>query len=165
MNPYDIIFNICSGLFIGGIIFSIISLFLTEMETQSGGSKIDTDVDLEAEVDIDVDVEAEFDVETVDIKADMDVGVKVDTDIDVELDIDTDVDVNIDSEIDMDTDAIGITITPAPIMLLISAYILRYAMKFEKVYFKPVNDESYFERGIKVSIIDVKEDFLLVNVN
>ena len=259
MDLYDIFFNICLGLFIGGIIFSIISVFLAHMEAQSGGAEVDTDVDIDAEVDvdidtdidvdvdvdvdIDVDVGAEFDVDAVDVDADMDVGVDVDAEVDVELDIDTDVDVDIDSDIDVDTDAIGTTTTPAPIMLLISAYLLVFGMtgilfssipidyrfitfiitpivafistkylnvawkkiakskyykisstqnligkeaevvlpvdkrggvvrinsktpmKYEKVHVKPVNDNHYFDRGTKVYIVDVKEDFLLVDIN
>ncbi|MFX0073107.1 MAG: NfeD family protein [Candidatus Hermodarchaeota archaeon] len=38
MNPYDIFFSICLGLFIGGIILSIISILLAEMSTQDGGT-------------------------------------------------------------------------------------------------------------------------------
>ena len=267
MDLYDIFFNICLGLFIGGIIFSIISVFLAHMEAQSGGAEVDTEVDIDAEVDVDIDVDAnvdvdvdadvdvdvdidvdvdldvgaEFDVDAVDVDADMDVG--VDVEVDVELDVDTDVDVDIDSDIDVDTDAIGITTTPAPIMLLISAFFLvfgmtgvlfssipldyrfiafivtpiiafistkylnvawkkiakskyykisstqnligkeaevvlpvdkrggvvrinsRTPMKYEKVHVKPINDDYYFDRGTKVYIVDVKEDFLLVDIN
>ena len=38
-------------------------------------------------------------------------------------------------------------------------------MKYEKVHVKPVNDNHYFDRGTKVYIVDVKEDFLLVDIN
>ncbi|MGB5910765.1 MAG: NfeD family protein [Promethearchaeia archaeon] len=263
MDLYDIFFNICLGLFIGGIIFSIISIFLAHMEAQSGGAEVDTDVDIDADVDVDIDADvdvdvdidvdidvdvdldvgAEFDVDAVDVDADLDVGVDVDAEVDVELDIDTDVDVDIDSDIDVDTDAIGTTTTPAPIMLLISAYLLVFGMtgilfssipidyrfitfiitpiiafisakylniawkkiakskyykisstqnligkeaevvspvdkrggvvrinsntpmKYEKVHVKPVNDDHYFDRGTKVYIVDVKGDFLLVDIN
>ena len=259
MDLYDIFFNICLGLFIGGIIFSIISVFLAHMEAQSGGAEVDSDVDIDAEVDVDIDADvdvdididadvdvdldvgAEFDVDAVDIDAEVDVGVDVDAEVDVELDIDTDVDADIDSDIDMDTDPIGTTTTPAPIMLLISAYLLVFGMtgilfsnipidyrfitfiitpiiafvsskylnvawkkiaksryykisstqnligkqaevvfpvdkrggvvrinsntpmKYEKVHVKPVNDDHYFDRGTKVYIVDIKEDFLLVD--
>jgi len=268
MNVYDIFFNICLGLFIGGIIFSIISIFLAQMESQLGGTEVDIeaeididvdidaeiDVDVDADVDIDVDIDADIDVDVdadvdidVDVDADIDVDVDADVDIDVdvdaEVDIDTDVDLDVDSDIELDTDAIGTYTTPAPIMLLISAYFLVFGMigmvlnqipfgfrfitfiitpivaflaakylnvawkkiakskyyiisstknligkeaevildvdkrggvvkihsstpmKYEKVHVKPLNEESYFERGTKVFIVDVKDDFLLVDIS
>ncbi|MFX1402414.1 MAG: hypothetical protein ACFE8V_14350 [Promethearchaeota archaeon] len=267
MNAYDIFFNICLGLFIGGIIFSIISIFLAHMEAQSGGTEVDTEVDIEAEIDVDVDADvdmdvdidtdidvdvdmdvdvdvgAEFDVDAVEVDTDLDVGVDVDVDVDAEVDIDTDIDLDVDSDIELDTNAIGTSTTPAPIMLLISAYFLIFGMagmvlnqipigfrfitfiitpivafiatkylnvawkkiakskyyiisstknligkeaevvsdvdkrggvvrihsstpmKYEKVHVKPLNDESYFERGTKVFIVDVKDDFLLVDIS
>ena len=57
MDVYDLFFSICLGLFIGGLLFSIISVFLAQMESQSLGTEIDTDVDIDADIDIDVDVD------------------------------------------------------------------------------------------------------------
>jgi len=63
MDIYDIFFSICLGLFIGGLLFSIISVFLAQMESQSVGQEIDTDVDIDADIDIDVDVDVDVDAE------------------------------------------------------------------------------------------------------
>jgi len=150
MNIYDIFFNICLGLFIGGLIFSIISVFLAQMESQALGQDIDTEVDIDADVDVDVDVDvdidvdvdvdvdidadvdidydidgAEFDVDA-DVDVDLDTGVDVDADADIDIDVDTDID--IDSEVDIDADSIGTTTTPAPIMLLLSAFLLVFGI-------------------------------------
>ena len=60
MDIYDIFFSICLGLFIGGLLFSIISVFLAHMESQLLGQEIDTDIDIDADMDIDVDDEWQF---------------------------------------------------------------------------------------------------------
>ena len=153
MDGYEIFFNICLGLFIGGLIFSIISVFLAQMESQALGQEIDTEVDIDADVDVEVDVDvdmdvdvdidaevdidydidgAEFDVDA-DVDVDLDAGVEVDsieTDIDADTDVDVDVDTDIDfdSEVDIDSDIIGTTTTPAPIMLLLSAFFLVFGI-------------------------------------
>ncbi|MFX0057707.1 MAG: hypothetical protein ACFE85_06970 [Candidatus Hodarchaeota archaeon] len=272
MDLYDIFFNICLGLFIGGLIFSIISVFLAHMESQSLGQEIDTEVDIDADVDVDVDIDvdvdvdvdidadidvdvdvdidydingAEFDVDA-DVDVDLDAGVEIDSieadvDVDAEVDVDVDTDIDIDSEVDMDADSIGSTTTPAPIMLLLSAFFLVFGitgmafyfsfqslrfimfigspiiaflaskylnrlwkkiaksqfykilstqnligkegevilpvdsrggvikiesktpMRFEKVHVKPLDEYKSFERGEKVSIVSIKDDFLLVD--
>lgn len=266
MDGYEIFFNICLGLFIGGLIFSIISVFLAQMESQALGQEIDTEVDIDADVDVDVDVDvdmdvdvdidaevdidydidgAEFDVDA-DVDVDLDAGVEVDsieTDIDADADVDVDVDtdIDIDSEVDIDSDIIGTTTTPAPIMLLLSAFFLVFGitgmvfyyailnlrflmfigapiiaflaskylnviwkkiaksqyykilstqnligkegeviltvdsrggvikiesktpMRFERVHVKPLDEYKSFERGTKVFIVSLKDDFLLVD--
>ena len=234
MDIYDIFFSICLGLFIGGLLFSIISVFLANMESQSLGQEIDTDVDIDA--DIDVDIDADIDV---DIDADIDI------DVDTDIDIDVDADIDIDTEVDVDTDAIGVTTTPAPIMLLLSAFLLVFGisgisfyyiitieglkflmflgapvigylvskylnvawkkiaksqyykisptqnligkkgevvfpinerggvirivsstpMKYEKMHVMPYDDTSYFERGMIVYIIGVKNNKVIVDIN
>ncbi|TFG25400.1 MAG: hypothetical protein EU533_01165 [Promethearchaeota archaeon] len=252
MNPYDIFFNICLGLFIGGLIFSFISIFLAQMESQSIGTEVDTELDLDAEIDIDADVDIDVDVDydydpgaeidtEIDLEADMDVGVEVDTDVD----IDSDIEFDIESEVDLsDSETFGTTTTPAPIMLLISAFLLIFGisgiasyyflpiylkffnfiippilgflaskylniiwkkiaksryylisstqnligisgevilpvdkrggvikiqtntpMKQEKMHVKPLNEDSEFERGTIVYIVDIKGQSLLVDSN
>ena len=220
---FNVFFNICLGLFIGGIFFTVISFFLAQMESNIGGEEIDLDVDVDVDVDIDIDVEAD-----VDIDVDADVDIDVDTDIEIDTDIDTEFGV----------------VTPAPVMLLLSAAFLIYGisgiilyytlidsikfiiffvtptivylswklinnswkkitksryyaisstknligkkgevkllvderggiiripsptpMRFEKIHVKPLNPDSRFERGEKVYICDVKNDFLLVDKN
>jgi hypothetical protein len=146
MNIYDIFFSICLGFFIGGLLFSIISVFLAHMESQSLGQEVDTDVDVDADVDVDVDADVDVDVDAdVDIDIDADVDIDVDADIDVDIDADVDVDldaevdidadIDIDSDIDVDTDAIGTTTTPAPIMLLISAFLLVFGISGISLYY------------------------------
>lgn len=252
MNPYDIFFNICLGLFIGGLIFSFISIFLAQLESQSLGTEVDTELDLDAEIDIDVEVDIDADVDydidpgaeidtEFDLDADMDVGVEVDTDVDVDSDIEFDV----ESEVELpESESFGTTTTPAPIMLLISAFLLVFGisgiasyyalplylkffnfiippifgfvaskylnliwkkiaksryylisstqnligksgevvlpvdkrggvikiqtntpMKQEKMHVKPLNEDSEFERGSIVYIVDIKGQSLLVDSN
>jgi membrane protein implicated in regulation of membrane protease activity len=136
MDIYDIFFSICLGFFIGGLIFSIISVFLAQMESQSLGQEIDTDVDIDAEIDIDADVDVDVDID-VDAEVDVDIDADVDVDLDaeVEVDIDAEVDIDIDSDIDVDTDVIGTTTSPAPIMLLISAFLLVFGITGISLYY------------------------------
>lgn len=134
---YDIWFSICLGLFIGGIIFSIISVFLANMEAKALGQEIDTEVDIDAEVDVDVDIDAEIDVD-VDVDVEYEIGAELDgieSDIDVDVDLDAEVDVDIDTDIDIDSEAIGITTTPAPIMLLLSAFLLVFGISGISLYY------------------------------
>ena len=247
MDVYDIFFSVCLGLFIGGLIFSIVSLFLARMEAQSMGQEIDTDVDIDAEVEVDYDMGAEVDgIETeLEVEVDVDAEVEVEIDTEVELDIDTEVEIDFDSDVDIEVDAIGTSTTPAPFMLLITAFcfafgatgILMYfiiifpeirfimfiitpiigilaarytnvlwkkiaksqyykisttqnligktgevvlpiddrggvikinsstPMKYEKVHVKPFDDSMSYDRGMKDYIVDVKDDFLLVDTN
>jgi hypothetical protein len=251
---YNIFFSICVGLFIGGIILSIFSIFLAQMESNIIGTG-----ELDAEIDVDVDVDAEVDIDTeIDVDIDADIDVDVDYDIEAEIDldsveldveVDTDLGVDVDSDLDLegdheiDSDIVS-TITPAPIMLLFSSAFLIFGisgivliqligelfrfvilfitpstaylttkvinyiwkkiaksrfysisstqnligikgevllpvdnrggvikipsstpMRFEKLHVKPISEESYFERGNKVYICDVKNGFLLVDTN
>ena len=254
MDMYDLFFSICLGLFIGGLLFSIISVFLAQMEAQSVGQEIDTDVDIDADIDIDVDVDVEVDIDAdadididadVDIDVDVDMDVEVDIDSDVDIDVDTDIDIDVDADIDVDSDTFGTTTTPAPIMLLASAFLLVFGisgislyyiitiealkfimfigspsialitskylnvawkhiaksqyykisstqyligregevvlpiderggvikiksttpMKYEKLHVMPYDDGSYFERGMKVYIVAVKDNKLRVSPN
>jgi len=268
MDIYDIFFSICLGLFIGGLLFSIISVFLAQMESQSLGQEIDTDVDIDADVDVDIDADVDVDVDIdadmdvdVDIDADVDVDVDIDADVDVDIDVDvdvdididsdvdidvdTDIDIDIDADIDVDSDMFGTTTSPAPIMLLASAFLLVFGisgislyymitiealkfimfigspsiafftskylnvawkhiskseyykisstqnligregevvlpiderggviriksttpMKYEKLHVMPYNGTSYFERGIKVYVVAVKDNKVRVSSN
>jgi membrane protein implicated in regulation of membrane protease activity len=270
MDVYDIFFSICLGLFIGGLLFSIISVFLAQMESQSLGQEIDTDVDIDADIDVDIDADVDIDVDVdvdVDIDVDVDVDVDIDIDADVDIDIDADVDVDIDmdagvdidsdvdidvdmdidvdADIDVDSDMFGTTTSPAPIMLLASAFLLVFGisgislyyiitiealkfimfigspsialitskylnvawkhiskseyykisstqnligregevvlpiderggvikiksttpMKYEKLHVMPYNDTNYFERGMKVYIVAVKDNKVRVSPN
>jgi len=146
MDIYDIFFSICLGLFIGGLLFSIISLFLAQMESQSVGQEIDTDVDIDVDADIDIDVDADIDIDVdadidIDVDADIDIDVDADIDIDVDVDIDADVDmdldmdIDVDVDIDLDSDIFGTTITPAPIMLLASAFLLVFGISGISLYY------------------------------
>jgi len=106
MDVYDIFFSICLGLFIGGLLFSIISVFLAQMESQSLGQEIDTDVDIDADIDVDIDADIDVDIDAdIDIDIDADIDVDVDIDADVDVDIDADVDIDIDADVDVDMDA------------------------------------------------------------
>jgi len=112
---YNVFFSICLGLFIGGLILSIFSTFLAQMESNiSGTGEVDAevDVDVDAEVDVDVDAEVDVDVDAevdvnIDAEVDVDVDAEVDVDVDAEVDVDVDaeVDVDIDAEVDVDVDA------------------------------------------------------------
>ena len=146
MDIYDIFFSICLGLFIGGLLFSIISMFLAQMESQLSGHEIDTDVDIDADVDVDIDTDIDLEVDVdadVDIDVDMDAGVDidsdididVDTDIDVDMDVDVDTDIDVDADIDLDADIFGTTTSPAPIMLLASAFLLVFGISGISLYY------------------------------
>jgi len=158
MDVYDIFFSICLGLFIGGLLFSIISVFLAQMESQSLGQEIDTDVDIDADIDVDIDADIDVDIDAdidVDIDADIDVDVDVDIDADVDIDIDadvdmdagididsdvdidldTDIDIDVDADIDLDSDMFGTTTSPAPIMLLASAFLLVFGISGISLYY------------------------------
>ena len=158
MDVYDIFFSICLGLFIGGLLFSIISVFLAQMESQSLGQEIDTDVDIDADIDvdidadIDVDIDADIDVDVdvdvdIDIDADVDIDIDADVDVDidmdagvdidsdVDIDVDTDIDIDVDADIDVDSDMFGTTTSPAPIMLLASAFLLVFGISGISLYY------------------------------
>jgi membrane protein implicated in regulation of membrane protease activity len=254
MDIYDLFFSICLGLFIGGLLFSIISVFLAQMESQSVGQEIDTDVDIDADIDvdidadIDVDIDADIDVDIdadIDVDIDADIDVDIDADVDVDIDADVDIDIDVDADIDVDSDMFGTTTTPAPIMLLASAFLLVFGisgislyylitiealkfimfigspsialftskylnigwklitksqyykisstqnlvgregevvlpiderggviriksttpMKYEKLHVMPYDDKGYFERGMKVYIVAVKDNKVRVSPN
>ncbi|MFX0139679.1 MAG: hypothetical protein ACFFDN_38925 [Candidatus Hodarchaeota archaeon] len=232
---FHIFFNICLGLFIGGIIFSCISFFLAQIESNIGGE----DIDLDADIDVDMDMDADLDID-MDADVDIDIVAEVDIDMDTEVDIDVDTDLDIDSDIDSE---LGV-VTPAPVMLLLSAAFLIYGisgiilyyiilsplkfiiffatplivylswkginnswkkitksryyaisstknligkkgevilgvnnrggvikipsytpMRFERIHVKPLKPDSRFEIGDKVYICDVRNGFLLVDIN
>ena len=133
-NLYDKLFSICLGFFIGGIILSIISTFLAQMESNIIGAgeldaevdiDIDSDVDIDIDSDIDVDVDSDIDVD-VDADIDYDMGAEIDLDA-VEVDAEVDSDIDIEVETEYDADLIS-TITPAPIMLLFSSAFLIFGI-------------------------------------
>ncbi len=116
---YNIFFSACLGLFIGGILFSAISFFIAQMESNISGQG-----ELDAEIDIDVDIDIDSDVD-------------IDIDSDVDIDIDSDVDIDIDSDVEVETeiDSNLSDITPAPIMLLLSASFLVYGISGIILYY------------------------------
>ena len=142
---YNIFFSTCVGLFFGGIILSVISTFLAQMESNISGvgeldAEIDVDIDADVDADVDIDIDADVDIDVdadvdIDVDADVDIDVDADVDIDVDADVDVDVDANVDVDIDadvdveaeIDTDLIA-TVTPAPIMLLFSAGFLIFGI-------------------------------------
>ena len=134
MDIYDLFFSICLGLFIGGLLFSIVSVFLAQMESQSVGQEIDTDVDIDADIDVDVDIDADIDVD-IDVDIDADVDVDIDVDSDVDIDADLDIDIDLDADFDLDSDTFGTTTSPAPIMLLASAFLLVFGISGISLYY------------------------------
>ncbi len=167
---YDIFFSICLGLFIGGIILSIISTFLAQMESSlSGEGELDIEMDVDADIDVDVDVDADIDVD-IDTDIDIDIDSDVDIDIDAEVDVDVDYDmgveievdaveieaevdvdagVEVDSDIDVDMETEGeidtslSDITPAPIMLLLSTAFLVFGISGIILYYS-INETLKF---------------------
>lgn len=167
---YDIFFSICLGLFIGGIILSIISTFLAQMESSlSGEGELDVEMDVDADIDVDVDVDADIDVD-IDTDIDIDIDSDVDIDIDAEVDVDVDYDmgveievdaveieaevdvdegVEVDSDIDVDMETEGeidtslSDITPAPIMLLLSTAFLVFGISGIILYYS-INETLKF---------------------
>ena len=75
---FNIFFNICLGLFIGGMIFAVISFFLAQMESNIGGEEIDLDAEIDVDMDVDIDVDTDLDIDV-----DADVDIDVDTDLDI----------------------------------------------------------------------------------
>ena len=155
-NFYSIFLSLCLGFFIGGIILSIFSTFLAQMESNIAGTgeidaELDVDVDVELDIDTDVDVDAEVDIEVdVDIDSDIDIDTDVDVDYDIEAEIDVeveaDIDVNMEAGVDVDSDldvemegelesGLRSTITPAPIMLLFSTAFLVYGISGLSLYY------------------------------
>jgi hypothetical protein len=141
-NFYSVFFSICLGLFIGGIILSLVSTFLAQMESNiSGTGEVDVEVDVDIDTDVDIDVDTDVDIDAeVDIDVDYDIGaepefdaVEVDAEVDLEAGVDVDSDVDIEAEAEMDTDVIS-TITPAPIMLLFSSAFLVFGISGMLLY-------------------------------
>lgn len=150
---YNIFFSTCLGLFFGGLILSIISTFLAQMESNiTGAGEIDAEMDLDVDAEVDVDVDADVDVEIdtdieLDIDTDVDVdydvgaeieieGIEVDAEVDVEVEVDIDSDLDIDTDIEAEADS-GIisTVTPAPIMLLLSTFFLIFGISGILLYY------------------------------
>ena len=66
---YNIFFSACLGLFIGGILFSAISFFIAQMESNISGqgeidAEVDIDVDIDIDSDVDIDIDSDAEVET-----------------------------------------------------------------------------------------------------
>ncbi|TFG21343.1 MAG: hypothetical protein EU529_13665 [Promethearchaeota archaeon] len=132
---FNIFFNICLGLFIGGLFFAVISFFLAQMESNIGGEEIDLDAEIDVDMDVDIDIDTDLDIDVdmdVDVDADVDIDIDTDLDIDVDadvdIDIDTDIDIDVDTDIDTDIDSELGVISPAPVMLLLSAAFLIYGI-------------------------------------
>jgi hypothetical protein len=115
-NFYSLFISLCLGFFIGGLLLSLVSTFLAQMESNiTGAGEIDAEVDIDIDAEVDIDIDAEVDI-----------------DIDAEVDIDADMDAEMEIEIDSDTIS---TITPAPIMLLFSTAFLVYGISGLSIYF------------------------------
>ena len=165
---YDIFFSICLGLFIGGIILSIISTFLAQMESSlSGEGELDVEMDVDADIDVDVDADIDVDIDTdIDIDIDSDVDIDIDAEVDVDVDydmgveievdaveieaeVDVDAGVEVDSDIDVDMETEGeidtslSDITPAPIMLLLSTAFLVFGISGIILYYS-INETLKF---------------------
>ena len=135
-NFYSLFISLCLGFFIGGLLLSLISTFLAQMESNiTGAGEIDAEIDVDAEVDVDIDAEVDIDI---DAEVDIDIDAEVDVDIDAEVDVDIDTDVDAEMDIEMegeyDSDVIS-TITPAPIMLLFSTAFLVYGISGLSIYY------------------------------
>jgi hypothetical protein len=138
MNIYDIFFSICLGLFIGGIIFSIISLYLAQMEASIGGGEIEGDLEYESEIGGEAgEVEAEVDIDT---------ELDIDTDLEAEIDLDVDSDVDLEAELDTEIEGVYKTssTTPAPIMLLLSSGLLVFGITGIILYYALVEILKFF---------------------
>lgn len=165
---YDIFFSICLGLFIGGIILSIISTFLAQMESSlSGEGELDVEMDVDADIDVDIDTDIDVDIDTdIDIDIDSDVDIDIDAEVDVDVDydmgveievdaveieaeVDVDEGVEVDSDIDVDMETEGeidtslSDITPAPIMLLLSTAFLVFGISGIILYYS-INETLKF---------------------
>lgn len=165
---YDIFFSICLGLFIGGIILSIISTFLAQMESSlSGEGELDVEMDVDADIDVDVDADIDVDIDTdidididsdvdididaeVDVDVDYDMGVEIEVDaVEIEVEVDVDAGVEVDSDIDVDMETEGeidtslSDITPAPIMLLLSTAFLVFGISGIILYYS-INETLKF---------------------
>lgn len=165
---YDIFFSICLGLFIGGIILSIISTFLAQMESSlSGEGELDIEMDVDADIDVDVDADIDVDIDTdidididsdvdididaeVDVDVDYDMGVEIEVDaVEIEVEVDVDAGVEVDSDIDVDMETEGeidtslSDITPAPIMLLLSTAFLVFGISGIILYYS-INETLKF---------------------
>jgi len=137
-NFYSLFISLCLGFFIGGLLLSIVSTFLAQMESNiTGAGEIDAevDVDIDAEVDVDIDTDIDVDIDAeVDVDIDTDIDVDIDADVDVDIDADVDAEMDIEMEGEYDSDVIS-TITPAPIMLLFSTAFLVYGISGLSIYF------------------------------
>ncbi len=123
---FDVVFSISLGFLIGGIIMSILSFFLAQMESNIlGEGEVDVDVEVDVDMDVDVDVDADVDA---------DVGADIDADVDVEMDADVDVEMDVDTDSDVDVEAAS-DITPAPIMLLFSTSLLLFGISGILLYY------------------------------
>ena len=167
-NFYDIFISLCLGFFIGGLVLSVVSTFLAQMESNiSGTGELDAevDIDIDSDIDIDADVDAEIDIDTdIDVDVDYDIEAEIDVDaVDVDGDIDVDAGVDVDSELDIETegefdsDFIS-TITPAPIMLLFSTAFLVYGISGLTLYYLLGADHKYiiFFASPIISYLSVK---------
>lgn len=128
---FHIFFNICVGLFFGGILFSAISFFLAQMEANISG---EGEIDIDTDIDVDIDVDAELDIDA-EVDYDMDVDTDIDVDTDVEIETDIDMDADVEAEIDTEAEFELSDITPAPIMLLLSASFLVYGISGIILYY------------------------------
>jgi len=141
-NFYSLFISLCLGFFIGGLLLSLVSTFLAQMESNiTGAGEIDADIDVDIDADVDIDIDADVDIDIdadvdIDIDADVDIDIDTDVDIDIDADVDVDIDADMDAEMEMEIDSDTVsTITPAPIMLLFSTVFLVYGISGLSIYF------------------------------
>ena len=120
MMIYDIFFNVCLGLFIGGLLLSIISIILAELSTD-----ISTEPGIDSALDSDLDLDTELDSFSIEIENDY------------ETNIDNEFEGNFESassEFDLD-DELDIPSTPAPLILLISTGLVSFGISGILLYY------------------------------
>ncbi|MHA1933157.1 MAG: hypothetical protein ACW96X_11485 [Promethearchaeota archaeon] len=77
-NFYNLFISLCLGFFIGGLLLSLASTFLAQMESNiTGAGEIDAEVDVDIDAEVDIDVDADVDVDT-DAEVDIDIDAEVD---------------------------------------------------------------------------------------
>ena len=156
---YTIFFNICLGLFIGGIIFSGISFFLAEIQSNISG---EGEIDFDADTDLDIGMDTEIDIDT-DIDADVDIDTEIDTEVEFDTEIETDMEIDGDTDFDTDLDSAIIEIAHAPVMILLSATLLVYGISGIILYYV-ISGEMRFITFFATPIIVYFSCIILNNV-
>ena len=65
-NFYSLFISLCLGFFIGGLLLSLISTFLAQMESNiTGAGEIDAEVDIDIDAEMDIEMEGEYDSDVI----------------------------------------------------------------------------------------------------